>query len=134
MDAGGLAWGRFLSPPSLGKGRRLAGSQEGNPSACLGWIQGDTTVLPVRYDRGLDRRAGDGKVDSTSPQQPPRLREHRLSWYPRNATVDAADFKAAAMTLVRAALELARTEIVAIAVAERIGTTIGSCTVVVDMA
>jgi hypothetical protein len=36
-------------------------------------------------------------------------------------TVDAADFKAAAMTLVRAALELARTEIVAIAVAERDG-------------
>jgi len=32
-----------------------------------------------------------------------------------------ADFKAAAMTLVGAALELARTEIVAIAVAERDG-------------
>ena len=34
-------------------------------------------------------------------------------------TVDAADFKTAAMTLVGAALELARTEIVASAVAER---------------
>jgi hypothetical protein len=36
-------------------------------------------------------------------------------------TVDAADFKAAAMCLVGAALELARTELVAIAVAERDG-------------
>jgi hypothetical protein len=36
-------------------------------------------VLPVRYDRGLDRPTGGGKVDGTSAQQPPRLREHRLT-------------------------------------------------------
>src|SRR6516165_4090804 len=40
---------------------------------------------------------------------------------PEMPTVDAADFKAGAMTLVGPALELARTEIVAIAVAERGG-------------
>jgi hypothetical protein len=79
MDAGGLAEGRLLSPLSLRKGRGLAGPQEGNPWACLGWVQDDTAVLPVRYDRGLDRRAGSGKVDGTSAQQPPRLRQHRLA-------------------------------------------------------
>ncbi len=36
-------------------------------------------MLPVRYDRGLDRRAGGGEVDCTSAQQPSRLREHRLT-------------------------------------------------------
>jgi hypothetical protein len=66
MDAGGLAEGRFLSPLSLRKGRGLAGSQEGNPWACLGWLQDDTAVLPVRYDRGLDPAAGGGEVDGTS--------------------------------------------------------------------
>jgi hypothetical protein len=66
MDAGGLAEGRFLSPLSLRKGRGLAGSQEGNPWACLGWLQDDTAVLPVRYDRGLDPGAGGGEVDGTS--------------------------------------------------------------------
>src|SRR4051794_24667442 len=79
MDAGALAEGRFLSPPSWGKGRGLAGPWEGNSSACLGWVQGDTAVLPVRYDRGLDRGAGGGEVDGTSAQQPPRLREHCLT-------------------------------------------------------
>src|SRR5207237_5282741 len=47
------------------KGRGLAGPWEGNSSACLGWVQGDTAVLPVRYDRGLDRGAGGGEVDGT---------------------------------------------------------------------
>jgi len=79
MDAGGLAEGRFVSPLSLRKGRGLAGPQEGNPWACLGWVQDNAAVLPVRYDRGLDRPAGGGKVDGTSAQQPPRLREHRLT-------------------------------------------------------
>src|SRR6516165_7097060 len=79
MEAGGLAEGRFVSPFSLRKGRRLAGSQEGNPRACLGWVQDNAAVLPVRYDRGLDRRAGGGEVDGTSAQQPPRLRQHRLT-------------------------------------------------------
>src|SRR5438067_2687042 len=79
MDAGGLAEGRFLTPPSLRKGRGLAGPEEDNSSACLGLVQGDTAVLPVRYDRGLDRPPGGGKVDGTSAQQPPRLREHRLT-------------------------------------------------------
>jgi len=66
MDAGGLAEGKFLSPLSLRKGCWLAGSREGNPRACLGWVQDDTAVLTVRYDRGLDRPAGGGKVDGTS--------------------------------------------------------------------
>jgi hypothetical protein len=79
MDAGGLAEGRFLSPPKLGKGRGLAGPSEGNPSARLGWVQGDTAVLPVRYDRSLDRPAGGGEVDGTSAEQPSRLREHRFT-------------------------------------------------------
>jgi hypothetical protein len=79
MDATGLAEGRFLSPPSLGKAYGLAGPWEGDPCACLDWVQGDTAVLPVRDDRGLDRRAGDGEVDGTSAQQPPRLREYRLT-------------------------------------------------------
>ena len=79
MDAGGLAEGRFVSPLSLRKGRGLAGPQEGNPWACLGWVQDNAAVLPIRYDRGLDRPAGGGKVDGTSAQQPPRLREHRLT-------------------------------------------------------
>ena len=46
---------------------------------CLGWVQDNAPVLPVRYDRGLDRPAGGGKVDGTSAEQPPRLREHRLT-------------------------------------------------------
>src|ERR1700746_2096132 len=79
MDAGGLAEGGFLSPPSLRRGRELAGPQEGNPWACLGWVQDNAAVLPIRYDRGLDRRAASGEVDGTSAQQPPRLREHRLT-------------------------------------------------------
>ena len=79
MDAGGLAEGRFVSPLSLRKGRGLAGPHEGNPWACLGWVQDNAAVLPIRYDRGLDRPAGGGKVDGTSAQQPPRLREHRLT-------------------------------------------------------
>src|SRR6516164_4646645 len=79
MDAGGLAEGSLLSPLGLRKGCRLAGSQEGNPRACLGWFQDDTAVLTVRYDRGLDRQAGGGKVDGTSAHQPPRLGEHRLT-------------------------------------------------------
>ena len=71
MDAGGLAVGRFLSlPKKLGKGRGLAGPWEGNPWACLGWVQDNAAVLPVRYNRGLDRPAGGGKVDGTSAQQP----------------------------------------------------------------
>ena len=37
-----------------------------------GWGAG-TAIGPG--DRGLDRRAGDGKGDGTSAQQPPRLRE-----------------------------------------------------------
>jgi hypothetical protein len=36
-------------------------------------------VLPVRYDRGLDRPAGGGEVDGTSAHQPPRLLQHRLT-------------------------------------------------------
>jgi hypothetical protein len=36
-------------------------------------------VPPVRYDRGLDPRAGGGEVDGTNAQQPPGLREHRLT-------------------------------------------------------
>ena len=79
MDAGGLAEGRFLSSLSLRTGCRLAGSREGNPRACLGWVQDDTAVLTVRYDCGLDRPAGGGKVDGTSAHQPPRLSEHRLT-------------------------------------------------------
>ena len=79
MDAGGLAEGSFLSPPSLRKGRGLAGPREGDPCACLDWVQGDTAVLPVRYDRSLDRWAGGGEVDGTSAEQPPRLREYRLT-------------------------------------------------------
>ena len=79
MDAGGLAEGKFLSPLSLRKGCWLAGSREGNPRACLGWVQDDTAVLTVRYDRGLDRPAGGGKVDGTSAQQTPRLGEQRLT-------------------------------------------------------
>src|SRR3954453_11629403 len=35
MDADGLAEGRFLSPPKLGKGRGLAGPQEGAAGAKL---------------------------------------------------------------------------------------------------
>src|SRR5215469_16800671 len=79
MDAGGLAKGRFVSPPKSGKGRGLAGPQEGNPWACLDWVQDDAAMLPVRYDCGLDRPAGGDKADGTSAQQPPRLREHRLT-------------------------------------------------------
>ena len=58
MDAGGLTERRLLSPPSLGKGRGLADPQERDPRAPLGWGQGDTAVLPLRYDRRLDRRPG----------------------------------------------------------------------------
>src|SRR5690349_145382 len=79
MNAGSLAEGRFLNPPSLGRGHGLAGPWEGNSSACLGWVQGDSAVLPVCYYRGLDRPAAGGEVDDTSVQQPPRLREHRLT-------------------------------------------------------
>src|SRR5215472_14627513 len=79
MDAGGLAEGRFLRPPILWKGRGVAGPWEGDSWPCLDWVQGDTAVLPVRYDRGLDRRAGGGEVDGTSAHQPPRLREYRLT-------------------------------------------------------
>ena len=79
MDASGLAEGRSLSAPSLRKGRGLAGPQERYPWACLGWVQDNAAVLPIRYDRGLDRRAASGEVDGTSAQQPPRLREHRLT-------------------------------------------------------
>src|SRR6516164_11211189 len=79
MDAGGFAEGRFLSPLSLRKGCRLAGSREGYPRACLGWVQDDTAVLTVRFDRGLDRPAGGGKVDGTGAHQPPRLGEHRFT-------------------------------------------------------
>ena len=71
MDAGGLAEGRFVSPLSLRKGRGLAGPQEGNPWACLGWVQDNAAVLPIRYDRGLDRPAGG--VRSTAPAPSNRL-------------------------------------------------------------
>ena len=55
---------------SLPKEHGLAGPQEGNARACLGWVQDNAAVLPVRYNRGLDRPAGGGKVDGTSAQQP----------------------------------------------------------------
>src|SRR5215472_18481086 len=79
MDAGGLAERGFLSPPSLRRRRGLAGPQEGNPWTGLGWVQDDTAVPPIRDDRGLDRPAAIGEVDGTSAQQPPCLREHRLT-------------------------------------------------------
>ena len=79
MDAGGFPEGKLLSPPSLGKGRGLAGPREGDPRAPLGWGQGHTAVLPVRCDGCLDRRAGGGEVDDAGAQQPPRLRQHHLA-------------------------------------------------------
>src|SRR5262249_19599058 len=79
MDAGGLAEGGFLRPPILWKGRGVAGRGEGDSWPCRSWVKGDTAVLPVRYDCGLDHRAGGGEIDSTSAQQPPRRREHCLT-------------------------------------------------------
>src|ERR1700732_4298675 len=79
MDAGGLAEGRFVSPLSLRKGHGLAGPQEGNPWACLGWVQDNAAGVSGRYTRGPERPAGVGKLDGTTAQQPPRLREHRLT-------------------------------------------------------
>jgi hypothetical protein len=48
MNAGGPAEGSFLSPPSLRKGRGLAGPREGNPWARLSWVQNNAAALPVR--------------------------------------------------------------------------------------
>ena len=79
MDAGGLPEGRLLSPPSLGKGRVLAGPEECDTRAPLGWSQRYIAVFPVRCDRRLDRQAGGGEVDGASAQQPGRLRKHRLA-------------------------------------------------------
>jgi hypothetical protein len=79
MNAGGLAKSRLLSPPSLGKGRELAGPQEGDTGAPLGWSQGDAVVFSIRCDRRLDRRSGGGEVDGAGVQQPGRLNEHRLA-------------------------------------------------------
>ena len=76
-------------------------------------------LVGVRVDHRLHRAVS--FVNGSRPSIQQGITKPVELGIPEMPTVDAADFKAAAMCLVGAALELARTELVAIAVAERDG-------------